>query len=106
MSDAPDIREYEPTLKQQLFHKSRERFKLYGGAMGGGKSVALCAEVIWLACKWPKNHILLARKSLRDLKKTTLETFFDMLPTDLIKNYNKTDGVVRIKNDSIILFSD
>ena len=44
---AKEVRfEYAPTEKQKLFHGASERFKLYGGSMGGGKSYALCAEVI------------------------------------------------------------
>lgn len=101
-----DIETYVPTEKQRQFHSAPQRYKLYGGAMGGGKSVALCAEVIMLAIEYPKNVIYLARKRKKDLKRTTMLTFFEMLPSKLLKSYNKQDGLVRLVNGSEIILGD
>lgn len=98
--------DYTPTDKQLLFHRSPKKYKLWGGSMGSGKSAALCAEVIRLSLKYPGNLIYLARKTLKDLKKTTLTTFFEMLPPKVISDYNKTDGLVTLKNGSQVLLGD
>jgi predicted phage terminase large subunit-like protein len=98
--------DYEPTPRQLEFHRLPRKFKLYGGAMGGGKSVALCAEVIRLAAAFPGNQIYLARKTLRDLKKTTLVTLFEMLPQRVVESHNKTDGVLTFHNGSQIILGD
>ena len=47
---------YEATPRQAAFHAAPEKFRLYGGAMGGGKTVALCAEAIALSCDYPGNR--------------------------------------------------
>lgn len=101
-----NFEEYIPTEKQLKFHKAPHKFKLYGGAMGSGKSVALCAEVIRLAITFPGNSVLLARHTLKEAKRTTLRTLFELLPPKIVANYNKTDGIVDLKNGSEILFSD
>ena len=49
-------------------------YKLYGGAMGGGKSYALCAEGIALSYDYPANRGYLCRHELVSFKKTTLLT--------------------------------
>ena len=47
---------YAPTDRQRAFHSSTARFKLFGGAMGGGKSYALCAECIDLCLNYEGNR--------------------------------------------------
>lgn len=98
--------EYVPMPSQLKFHMSPKKYKLYGGAMAGGKSVALCAEVVRLCLLYPGNSVLLARKTLKDLKKTTLRILLELLPESLVASYNKTDGLFVLKNGSEILCSD
>ena len=47
---------YKATDRQAIFHGAPEMFKLYGGAMGGGKTFALCAEAFALSCEYPGNR--------------------------------------------------
>lgn len=98
--------EYKPTPRQLKAHTAPQRYKLYGGAMGGGKSVWLCAEVIRLSLMYPGNVILLARFTQKDLKKTTLPILLQLLPRQLVKNYNKTDGLIDLVNGSQIILGD
>jgi hypothetical protein len=46
---------YDPTKipAQQAFRSSKARVRGYGGAMGGGKSRALCEEAFDLALEYP-----------------------------------------------------
>jgi phage terminase large subunit len=97
---------YEPLAAQALFHAAPHKFKLYGGAMAGGKSYAICAEAIQLGLDFPGNCILLGRKTMKDFKKTTMVTFFDILNPELIKYRNKTDGIVELINGTEFIFSD
>lgn len=98
--------DYTPTERQARFHQAPERFKLYGGAVGGGKSVALCAEGILLSLEHPGNRGYLARETYEALRKTTLLTFFDICPPKLIKSYNKTEHLLQFINGSQIQFGD
>lgn len=97
---------YLPTNAQTKAHRSPVRYKLYGGAMGGGKSVWLCAELIKLGLLYPNNQILLARFSYKDLKRTTLPIFLEMMPKQLIKKYSKTEGYMILKNGTQYYFAD
>lgn len=97
---------YSPTNRQMIAHKSKAKFKLYGGAMGGGKTVWLCAEAIALSLDFPGNRGYLCRKTYRDFKKTTLQVLLEMLPVSLIKQYNKSDGEITLKNNSKIIMGD
>ena len=101
-----DIENYIPTIKQEIAHNAPQTFKLYGGAMGGGKSVWLCAEGIRLSMEYPGNVGYMCRKTYRDFKKTTLTTLMSMMPNKIIKAYNKVDGEIRLINDSLIILGD
>ena len=83
--------EYFPSPKQFEAHKHPARFKLYGGAMGGGKSVWLCASIKNACMKWPGSRWYLSRKEAVALKKTTLKTWEAMLHPGLIQRHAKTD---------------
>jgi len=97
---------YQPTERQIAFHTSDAKFRMYGGAMGGGKTYALCAEAIQLSLDFAGNRGVLVRKSLVSLKRTTWITFFKLIPPHFIKNINKTDLIVTLINDSEVLFMD
>lgn len=98
--------DYQPTKQQEKFHKAWQRIKLYGGAVGGGKSVSLCMEGMKLSLTYFRNRGFLARKTFNDFRKTTMKTFFDFIPEGLIKQYNKADNLVTFLNDSEIQFGD
>ena len=95
---------YSPHASQAPFHSSPVRYKLIGGAMGGGKSAALCAEAIQLSLDIPGNRGAILRKNLTVLKRTTAITFFQVCPSELIADFNKTEMKVTLVNGSEILF--
>lgn len=97
---------YVPTDRQMLAHTDPSMFKLYGGAMGGGKTVWLCAEAIQLSMDFVGNVGYLCRHSFKDFKKTTLVVLMEMIPSKIVKSYNKTDGLITFKNGSRIMFGD
>ena len=101
--DLLNFETYIPTERQLEAHERSEMFKCYGGAMGGGKSVWLCAEGIQLSLDFPGNVGYLCRKTYTDFKKTTLPILLEMIPPKIIKNYNKTDGEIDLVNGSKII---
>lgn len=98
--------DYEGNERQNLFHENATKFKLYGGAVGGGKSVALCMEGLKLALTYPHSRGYLCRKTFQDLRKTTMQMFFDFVPAGIIRSYNKSDHLVTLINDSEVQFGD
>ncbi|NML70607.1 terminase [Chryseobacterium sp. RP-3-3] len=97
---------YEPKPKQILAHKCRAKYLLFGGAMGGGKSWWLCAEAVKNAMKYEGNRLVIVRKELSVLKRTTLVTFLSICPKEIIKNFNQTSLEVTFVNGSVLTFID
>ena len=100
-----------PTPKQQLFRDSPARFRLYGGAVGGGKSVALCAESLRLSLAYPGNRGFLCRHETKALRLTTLTTLLNLIGkletltgSKLLSNHHKTEQLLYFTNGSVILY--
>lgn len=84
---------------------------LYGGAAGGGKSYVGCAYIIWLCNKYDGIRCLIGRSKLDTLKKTTLNTFFEICSSWGFKagehyNYNASANVIRFFNGSEVILKD
>lgn len=83
----------------------------YGGAAGGGKSVLGC---YWLAknCfKYPGSRWLMGRSELKNLKKTTLNSFFEVakhqgLKAEVHYKLNHQDSIIYFPNGSQIIMAD
>lgn len=97
---------YQPKPKQTEAHKCRAKYLLFGGAMGGGKSWFLCAEAIKQAMKYNGNRLVIVRKELSVLRRTTLVTFLSICPKEIIKNFNQTSLEITFINGSILTFLD
>lgn len=72
---------------------------LYGGGAGGGKSQLGCMFAIEMSLKYEGIRGLIGRESLKDLKESTLLTFFDVcsskgLIEGLDYDYNQQNNVI------------
>lgn len=93
----------------------------YVGALGSGKSWALCRAAIGLALTYPKMRILLGRHHSTDLRDTTKVTFFELIteledqiraqyPPDVrdsvppVGEMHKADNDFEFSNGSVIHF--
>lgn len=84
---------------------------LFGGGAGGGKSFLGCAWLIVMCLSYPNTRWLMGRAKLDALKKTTLNTFFEVakdwkLKEGLDYTYNANDKVIKFTNGSEILLKD
>jgi PBSX family phage terminase large subunit len=86
-----------PHEQQRKFINAAQLEQLYGGAKRGGKSVALAMKIALLSLQFPGNRGLLARKDFTDLRDSTLTTFFQVLPSELILDWNKSERLIQIK---------
>ncbi len=97
---------YSATERQAAFHAAPQMFKLYGGAMGGGKTWALAAEAIALSCDYPGNRGYICRNTNVDFTRTTL-TVLDKLLRDagLIAEHHKSSpSYYTLTNGSVIYY--
>ncbi|MCX6575359.1 MAG: hypothetical protein NTV82_03075 [Candidatus Aminicenantes bacterium] len=96
---------YTATERQGEFHGAPEMFKLFGGAMGGGKTFALCAEGLALSKNFPGNRGYLCRHTLTSFKKTTLLVLDDMLQrSNCIVKHHQSDHIYSLRNGSTIFY--
>ena len=102
-----------PTDKQVLFRDSLEKYKLFGGGVGGGKSRAICAEGIRLSFIYPGNRGFLCRAEGEAFRRTTLNTLLsaiqeveEMMGQKIIaKNgHNLTKSEIHFINGSMIQY--
>lgn len=102
-----------PSLKQALFRDASEKFKLFGGGVGGGKSVALCSEALRFSLTWPGNRGFMGRHEGEAFRRTTLVTLLrlineieDITHAKIISHmgHNQTKKEITLVNGSVILY--
>lgn len=98
------IESYKPLPTQAQFHKSQKKFRAFVGGFGSGKTMTLVWDGIDKCLKWPGFRWGLFRDTLQDLRDTTMTTFFEECPPELIYTYRKKDEKVILINGSEILF--
>ena len=82
----------------------KDRFCLYSGGFGCGKSLALNIKLILAVKCFPKIRVLLGRRTLMDLDRTVLPDLFDLMPRAWYTHRVK-DALINFKNGSqVILF--
>jgi hypothetical protein len=105
MEDTLAIRNwYRPFDQQKLFHKSRAKYRLFGGAAGPGKSKALLAEAIGQALEVAGSDTLLLRRTFPELESSLLTYFRRDVPRDSYRSYNEAKHVVTWNNGSTTRF--
>lgn len=82
---------------------------LYGGAAGGGKSALGCLWLMEMCQKYPGTRWLMGRSKLKNLKETTLNTFFELAAKlHVMKQfqYRAQEHIIKWHNGSEILMKD
>jgi hypothetical protein len=84
---------------------------LYGGAAGGGKTMLGCMWQILRRLKYPGTRSLIGRAKLDTLKKTTMNTFFQVANDIGLKAgedfaYNQQSHIIKFSNGSEIILAD
>ena len=84
---------------------------LYGGAAGGGKTMLGCMWQILRRLKYPGTRSLIGRAKLDTLKKTTMNTFFQVAHQIGLKAgedfaYNQQSHIIKFSNGSEIILAD
>jgi len=95
---------YNPTPTQKKAHSLPNRYKLFGGAMGGGKSRWLCEEAKELSMAYPGNRGVMLRYHLQDFKNSTLKTLEECFPPEIITSHNQSEHLITLINGSEILY--
>lgn len=75
------------------------KFMLFSGGRGCGKSLALCIKIYLIAKGFPGIRMLLGRKHISDIEKTTLQDLFKIIPASDYE-YRVKDGLLNFSNGS------
>jgi len=97
--------------KQIDFMTAAERFVCFGGARGPGKTVAMAQVIKNTMIRWSGIEVLVLRKDLQDLKRTTMAEFIRATPKQFLDRrfggqWNKAENWVRYPNGSIAYFGE
>ena len=75
----------EPLPVHQPYHASTAKIKVAIGGVGSGKTAALCMESIRFALGQPGSDMILTRRGIPDLRRTTEKELFEVMPAALEK---------------------
>jgi len=95
---------YRPFPRQQIFHNSPAKYRLFGGAAGPGKTKALLWEAISHALLSPGADTLLLRRTYPELESSLLAYFRRDVPRELYKRYNESKHLVTWNNGATTRF--
>jgi len=98
------MKEYQPFPRQSEFHRSQAKYRLFGGAAGPGKTMALLWEGITQAVRNPGVDTLLMRRTFPELESSLINYFRRVVPRDLYESYNESKHVVTWHNGSTTRF--
>lgn len=89
---------------QRNFYYASARNQVFSGGFNNGKTFIGCLKAITLLLTFANYRMVIARQKYTDLKKTTMQTFFKLLPSELVESHNEQDGVTVLKNGSVIFW--
>jgi phage terminase large subunit len=94
---------YQPTEKQLEFHNSPAKYRFYGGAVGGGKSMAILFDAVAQCLTIPGAACLILRRTLPELEQSQISRFRALVPASLY-DWNEQKKTARFKNGSMLRF--
>lgn len=76
------------------------------GGFGAGKTWLYCMKGLWLSDTFPKNRGVIARRVAKELRATTMATFYKVCPPSAYRfgRRNDNEGYLKLNNGSEILF--
>jgi hypothetical protein len=95
---------YKAFARQEQFHESTAKYRLFGGAAGPGKTTALLWEAIQIAMEVPGCDTLLLRRTYPELESSLLAYFRRFVPRKLYRRYNESKHLVTWTNGSTTRF--
>lgn len=94
--------------QQREFFNSPKRNAMACGGFGSGKTYIACTKALFLLTSFNNYRMIIARQTYRDLRRTTMNTFFKICPPELyappLGRFSELDGDLRLINGSKVMF--
>lgn len=87
---------------QEEFYVAVARNQCISGGFNNGKTWVGCLKAMNLLNMFTNYRMFIGRQKYTDLKRTTMQTFFKMVPTELIVSHNEQDGFTLLSNGSLV----
>ena len=95
---------YKQHSRQKLAHTAPERYILYGGAFGGGKTIWLVNESIQLCLDYPRNVGYICRNELPAFRRSVLIELEKFIHFSILDQHHQTENYFRFKNGSMLFY--
>lgn len=87
---------------QRDFYYATARNQAFSGGFNNGKTFVACLKAQTLLLTFPSYRYVIARQTFSDLVKTTMQTFFQICPPEMILSHNEQSGHTLFKNGSLV----
>jgi len=95
---------YKPHSRQKIAHSASERYILYGGAFGGGKTIWLVNECIQLCLDYPGNVGYICRNELPAFRRSVLIELEKFMHPAILEQHHQTENYFKLKNSSMLFY--
>lgn len=95
---------YKPFSQQVKAHTAKERYILYGGAFGGGKTIWLVNEAIQLSIDYPGNVGYICRHELPAFRRSVLMELEKFIHPSILEQHHQTENYFKLKNGSYLFY--
>ena len=99
------VETYRPFPRQQAFHASPAKYRLFGGAAGPGKSRAIIEEAHAQALECANSDSLVLRRTMKELESAIISQYERYIPYKRLGiKYNSSKHVAQYPNGSRLMF--
>ena len=92
---------YDPHPHQVVFHQSTKKYRALVSGVGAGKTRMGVEEVLKWSQLFPGCLGVIGRLTAKSLRETTQRRFFEVCPTELIADYNKSEEHLWLKTNEV-----
>jgi len=95
---------YHPLPHQIRFHQDPSKYLLFAGGFGSGKSRTSVQHIIRHILDTPGGRTLMGAPTYQALIQTSQAMFLENFPPEMIEDFNKSLGVLKVYNGHEVLF--
>jgi len=95
--------QFKNTFQEEWFNLTA-RNTCFSGGFQNGKTYDACLKGFTLLSTFRRYRLVIARQVLKDLKATTMMTFWKICPKEFIAKHSDQEGITWLKNGSQVLW--